>query len=44
MPNIPPRSNAEYWEKGHPRNEAIKMLKEDKLAEWKRTGIITNAY
>ncbi|PCS21699.1 Mobile element protein [Candidatus Enterovibrio escicola] len=32
-PTIPPRSNTEYWEKRHPRNEAIKALKEDKLAE-----------
>ncbi|PCS21880.1 Mobile element protein [Candidatus Enterovibrio escicola] len=32
-PNIPPRSNAGYWEEGHPKNEAIKALEEDKLAE-----------
>ncbi|PCS22790.1 transposase [Candidatus Enterovibrio escicola] len=34
--SIPPRSNEGYWEEGHPRNEAIKALKEDKLAEWKK--------
>ncbi|PCS22054.1 Mobile element protein [Candidatus Enterovibrio escicola] len=32
-PTIPPRSNAEYWEEGHPRNEAVKVLKADKQAE-----------
>ncbi|PCS23632.1 Mobile element protein [Candidatus Enterovibrio escicola] len=35
-PSIPPRSNAGYWEEGHPRNEAVKVLKEDKQAEWKK--------
>ncbi len=44
IPNILPRSNTEYWEEGHPINETVKALKEDKLAEWKRTGIITNAH
>ncbi|PCS21547.1 transposase [Candidatus Enterovibrio escicola] len=43
-PCIPPRSNTGYWEKGHPRNETVKALKKDKLSEWKRTGVITNAY
>ncbi len=43
-PSIPPRSNAGYWEEGHPINEAIKSLKENKLAEWKRTGIITKTH
>ncbi|PCS23286.1 Mobile element protein [Candidatus Enterovibrio escicola] len=33
---IPPRSNAGYWEERHPRNEAVKALEEDKLAEWKK--------
>ncbi|PCS23321.1 hypothetical protein [Candidatus Enterovibrio escicola] len=34
---IPPRSSSESGEEWHPRNKAIKALKEDKLAEWKRT-------
>lgn len=36
MPTIPPRKNAEYWEEGHPRNEAVKALKTDELAQWKQ--------
>ncbi|PCS21384.1 hypothetical protein BTN49_2923 [Candidatus Enterovibrio escicola] len=28
----------------HPINEAAKALKEDKLADWKRTELIINAY
>ncbi|PCS21656.1 Mobile element protein [Candidatus Enterovibrio escicola] len=43
-PIIPPRSNAEYWEKGHPKNETVKALKKDKLADGERTGVITNAH
>ncbi|PCS21162.1 Mobile element protein [Candidatus Enterovibrio escicola] len=39
MPNLPPRSNAWYWEKWYPRKEAVKSLKEDKLAEWKRIRV-----
>jgi len=35
-PTIPPRSNAGYWEEGHPRNEAVKALKANRLAEWKQ--------
>ncbi|PCS21736.1 Mobile element protein [Candidatus Enterovibrio escicola] len=35
-PSIPPQSNSEYWKERHPRNEAVKELKEDKLAEWKK--------
>ena len=35
-PTIPPRSNAGYWEEGHPRNEAVKALKANQLAEWKQ--------
>lgn len=33
---IPPRKNAGFWEEGHPRNEAVKALKEGRLADWKR--------
>ena len=32
---IPPRKNAGYWQKGHPRNEAVEALKNDTLAHWK---------
>lgn len=35
-PTIPPRSNAGYWEDGHPRNEAVSALKSGQLEEWKR--------
>lgn len=35
-PTIPPRSNAGYWEGGHPRNEAVKALKSNQLAQWKQ--------
>ncbi|TOY93627.1 transposase [Vibrio fluvialis] len=35
-PTIPPRSNAGYWEDGHPRNEAVSALKSGHLEEWKR--------
>ncbi|PCS22869.1 hypothetical protein [Candidatus Enterovibrio escicola] len=31
--SILPRSNAEYWEEWHPRNEVLKVLKEDKQVE-----------
>jgi hypothetical protein len=35
-PTIPPRSNAGYWENGHPRNEAVKALKSNELAQRKQ--------
>ncbi len=35
MPSIPPRSSAEYGDEWHPRNKAVKALKEDKRAEYK---------
>lgn len=35
-PTIPPRSNAGFWEDGHPRNEAVSALKAGQLEEWKR--------
>ncbi|MPS31892.1 MULTISPECIES: IS5 family transposase [unclassified Salinivibrio] len=35
-PTIPPRSNAGYWEDGHPRNAAVSALKSGNLANWKR--------
>ncbi|QGS48980.1 IS5-like element ISSpu14 family transposase [Shewanella putrefaciens] len=34
-PTIPPRSNAGYWEDGHPRNEAVEALKSGTLKQWK---------
>lgn len=30
---IPPRNNAGFWDDGHPRNEAVKALKSDTLAQ-----------
>jgi hypothetical protein len=35
-PTIAPRKNAGYWEEGHPRNEAVKALKNDELKQWKK--------
>ncbi len=34
-PLIPPRSNAAFWEDGHPRNDAVKRLKNGEMKEWK---------
>ncbi len=34
--SILPRSNAGTGSEGYPRNEAVKVLKEDTLAEWKK--------
>ncbi|MGF1743103.1 IS5 family transposase, partial [Vibrio profundum] len=34
-PLIPPRKNAAFWDDGHPRNEAVKALKNDTLTQWK---------
>lgn len=36
IPCIPPRSNARYWRGDHPRNDAVRMLKQGQLAQWKR--------
>lgn len=33
---IPPRKNAGYWHKGHPRNLAVEALKNGDLKQWKR--------
>lgn len=35
-PTNPPRSNAGYWEDGLPRNEAVKALKSNPLAQWEQ--------
>lgn len=35
-PTIRPRSNAGYWNDGHARNEAVKALKSNQLAQWKQ--------
>ncbi|AQS36672.1 transposase, IS4 family [Shewanella psychrophila] len=35
-PTIPPRSSAGFWEDGHPRNEAVRALKNNELAQWKK--------
>ncbi|MFC3024163.1 IS5 family transposase [Vibrio zhugei] len=35
-PTIVPRSNAGYWEDGHPRNDAVKALKNGELKQWKK--------
>lgn len=35
IPLIPPRKNTGFWDDGHPRNEAVKDLKSDTLAQWK---------
>jgi len=33
---IPPRKNAAFWKKGHPRNEAVAALKAGELEQWKK--------
>ena len=33
---IPPRKNAGLWKKGHPRNEAVLVMRKDGLAHWKK--------
>ena len=33
---IPPRKNAGLWEKGHPRNEAVLVMRKEGLAHWKK--------
>ncbi|MND56505.1 Transposase DDE domain protein [compost metagenome] len=35
---IPPRQNAGLWEKGHPRNEAVLVMRKEGLAYWKRVS------
>ncbi|WP_192992804.1 IS5 family transposase [Pseudoalteromonas citrea] len=32
---VPPRENAQYWEEGHPRNNAIFMMHQIGLTQWK---------
>ncbi len=32
---IPPRKNAGLWEKGHPRNEAVLVMRKEGLVHWK---------
>ncbi|PCS23748.1 Mobile element protein [Candidatus Enterovibrio escicola] len=43
-PSIPPRRNAGYWEEGDPRNEEVKTLEKDKLAELKKEEVITKSH
>ncbi len=33
---IPPRKNAGLWKKGHPRNEAVLVIRKEGLAHWKK--------
>ncbi|MEH8161459.1 IS5 family transposase [Aeromonas veronii] len=33
---IPPRKNAGLWEKGHPRNAAVLVMRKEGLAHWKK--------
>ncbi|MEH8254414.1 IS5 family transposase [Aeromonas veronii] len=33
---IPPRKNVGLWEKGHPRNEAVLVMRKEGLAHWKK--------
>ena len=34
----PPRDNAQYWEEGHPRNNAVFMMHQIGLAQWKENS------
>ena len=33
---IPPRKNAGLWEEGHPRNEAVLVMRKEGLTHWKQ--------
>ncbi|MND36221.1 Transposase DDE domain protein [compost metagenome] len=33
---IPPRKNAGLWEKGHPINDAVLVMRKERLAHWKK--------
>ncbi len=33
---IPPRKSAGLWKKGHPRNEAVLVMRKEGLAHWKK--------
>ncbi len=33
---IPPRKNAGLWKKGHPRNEAVLVMRKEGLTHWKK--------
>ncbi|MGL5037205.1 MAG: IS5 family transposase [Aeromonas sp.] len=33
---IPPRKNAGLWKKGHPRNEAVQVMRKEGPAHWKK--------
>ena len=33
---IPPRKSAGLWNKGHPRNEAVLVMRKEGLAHWKK--------
>lgn len=33
---VPPRENAISWEDGHPRNDALRQIAEQGMAEWKK--------
>lgn len=35
---IPPRKNAGQWKKGHPRNEAVLVMRKEGLAYWKKVS------
>ncbi len=34
--SIPPRKNAGLWEKGHPRNEAVLVMRKEGLVHWEK--------
>ncbi|WP_429234524.1 IS5 family transposase, partial [Aeromonas salmonicida] len=33
---IPPRKSAGLWKKGHPRNDAVLVMRKEGLAHWKK--------
>lgn len=33
---IPPRKSARLWKKGHPRNDAVLVIRKEGLAHWKK--------
>ena len=35
---IPPRKNAGLWEEGHPRNDAVLVMRKEELPHWKKAS------
>ena len=38
MACIPPRKNAGLWEEGHPRNDAVLVMRKEGYPHWKKAS------